>query len=106
MGLIKRAPDVEILVPKAVFVGQPCRVEIVIDSRDPLDIEYVEATIVGDQGWSVSAGKHRIHLAYRDRAFQIGAAISVCLWVNCGVGLLLFLRRSRSTPPEPENEAK
>lgn len=60
---------------------------------------------VAFQAVEMPAGKHQIHLAYRDRAFQIGAAISVCTWLNCGVGLLLFLRRSLPpTPPDPEDE--
>lgn len=60
MGLIKRAPDVQILLPRAVFVGEPCRVEIVVEAREALDIEYIDASIVGEQGWSVSSGKHRV----------------------------------------------
>ncbi len=60
---------------------------------------------VAFQAVEMPAGKHQIHLEYRDHAFQIGAAISVCTWLNCSVGLLLFLRRSLPpTPPDPEDE--
>ena len=41
----------------------------------------------------VPPGKHQIHFFYQDRAFQIGAAISVAMWLNCLVGLLLFWLR-------------
>jgi hypothetical protein len=46
----------------------------------------------------IPAGKHQIHLAYEDRAFEIGAAISVCLWVNCLICLPLMRRRPASGP--------
>jgi len=51
------------------------------------------------QAIPIPAGKHQIHLAYEDRAFEIGAAISVCLWVNCLICLPLM--RSRPTPTRP-----
>lgn len=60
---------------------------------------------VAFQAVEMPGGRHQIHLAYHDRAFQIGAAISACTWLNCGVGLLLFLRRSLPPmPPDPEDE--
>ena len=31
----------------------------------------------------VQPGKHQIHFFYQDRAFEIGAAISICMVVNC-----------------------
>ncbi len=42
------------------------------------------------QAVQVPAGKHQLHLFYQDRAFQIGAAISVAMWINCLAALLLF----------------
>jgi len=59
---------------------------------------------VAFQAVQVPAGTHRIHLFYRDRAFEIGAAISVCMWINCFVGWLALRRRSaqsgnNSVPP-------
>ena len=60
---------------------------------------------VAFQAVQMPAGKHAIRISYHDRAFEIGAAISLCMWVNCGIGLLLFLRRSLPpSPPEPEDE--
>jgi hypothetical protein len=57
------------------------------------------------QAVQMPAGKHTIRIFYHDRAFEIGAAISLCMWANCGIGLLLFLRRSLPpTPPDPEDE--
>ena len=41
----------------------------------------------------VPPGKHQIHFFYQDRTFQIGAAISVAMWVNCLAGPLLFWLR-------------
>ena len=48
------------------------------------------------QAVQVPAGRHTLHLAYVDRAFQIGAAVSVVTWLNCLAGLLLC--RSRPGP--------
>ena len=60
---------------------------------------------VAFQAIEMPAGKHQIHLFYEDRAFQIGAAISGCMLLNCLVSLLLIARRSLPpTPPEPEEE--
>ena len=57
------------------------------------------------QAVQVPAGHHRLHLSYRDRAFEIGAAISICMWVNCLITLLLAMRRPwPPTPPDPEEE--
>jgi uncharacterized membrane protein YfhO len=57
------------------------------------------------QAVQMPAGKHTIHLFYQDRAFEIGAAISVCMWANCFVTLLLIQRRSMApTPPDPDDE--
>jgi hypothetical protein len=51
------------------------------------------------QAVPVPAGTHRVHVFYQDRAFQIGAAISVCMWVNCLVGYLALRRRELPLPP-------
>jgi hypothetical protein len=48
---------------------------------------------VAFQAVQVPAGAHKVHLFYRDRAFEIGAAISLCMWVNCFVGYLALRRR-------------
>ena len=51
------------------------------------------------QAVQVSAGRHHVRLAYEDRAFQFGAAVSICMVVNCFV-FLLWLRR-RPFHPQP-----
>jgi uncharacterized membrane protein YfhO len=48
------------------------------------------------QAFQVSGGRHHVWLVYEDRVFPFGAAVSVCMVVNC----LIFLRwLSRRTPP-------
>jgi hypothetical protein len=48
------------------------------------------------QAFQVSGGRHHVRLVYEDRVFLFGAAVSVCMVVNC----LIFLRwLSRRTPP-------
>jgi hypothetical protein len=56
---------------------------------------------VAFQAVQIPAGRHRIHLFYRDRAFEIGAAISICAWVFCCVSLLLQCRCGckKESPP-------
>jgi hypothetical protein len=44
------------------------------------------------QAVQVPAGKHKIHLDYEDRAFEIGAAISIPAWLGCLIGLLRLWR--------------
>jgi len=52
---------------------------------------------VAFQAVPVPAGTHRVHVFYQDRACQLGAAISVCMWVNCFVSYLAL--RRRELPP-------
>ena len=56
------------------------------------------------QAVQVPAGTHKIHLVYQDRAFEIGAAISVCMWVNCLVSYVAMRRRLQPPAPGPEDE--
>jgi hypothetical protein len=51
------------------------------------------------QAIQVPAGRHSIRLAYEDRAFQFGAAVSICMAVNC----FIFLRwlGKRQFRPQP-----
>lgn len=39
------------------------------------------------QAVQVPAGRHKIHFAYEDRAFKIGATISILAWLLCLIGL-------------------
>ncbi len=58
---------------------------------------------VAFQAVAIPAGSHKIHLFYKDHAFEIGAAISVCMWTNCALALLLIQRRSQ-IPPATKSE--
>jgi hypothetical protein len=42
---------------------------------------------VAFQAVQVPSGRHKIHLFYQDRAFEIGAAISGIAWLGCLIGL-------------------
>jgi hypothetical protein len=48
------------------------------------------------QAVQVPAGTHKIHLAYVDRAFQIGATISIAAWLGCLIGLIQLRRRKNN----------
>ncbi len=48
------------------------------------------------QALQVPVGRHQVRLVYEDRMFQFGAAVSICMVVNCFVFLLLLRKR---TPP-------
>jgi hypothetical protein len=49
------------------------------------------------QAVQVPAGAHQVRLVYHDQAFDIGAAISACMWINCAVAFLAFHRREFSS---------
>jgi hypothetical protein len=60
---------------------------------------------VAFQAVEMPAGKHRIRLDYHDRAFEIGAAIAVCMWVNCFVSLIAMVRsKMPAAEPDPDEE--
>ena len=59
---------------------------------------------VAFQAVQIPAGRHQIHLFYQDRAFEIGAAISLCMWVNCAISLVLMRRRLQPPSPRLEDE--
>jgi uncharacterized membrane protein YfhO len=48
------------------------------------------------QAVQVPAGRHHVRLAYEDLTFQFGAAVSICMAVNCFIFLYLLRKR---TPP-------
>ena len=50
------------------------------------------------QAVAITAGTHHIHLAYRDRGFELGAALSLAALAACGFGLLWPRRRPASAP--------
>jgi hypothetical protein len=51
------------------------------------------------QAFQVPAGRHHVRLAYEDRAFQFGAAVSICMAVNCFI--FLHWLRKRQFPTQP-----
>lgn len=58
---------------------------------------------VAFQAVQVPAGTHRVHLFYEDRAFEIGVAISICMWINCFVSYLALRRRGLPPSPAPKS---
>jgi hypothetical protein len=58
---------------------------------------------VAFQAVQVPGGRHEVHLYYEDRAFVIGAAISICMWVNCFVSFLALRRRDLPPSPAPRD---
>jgi hypothetical protein len=59
---------------------------------------------VAFQAVQVAAGTHKIKLFYKDRAFEIGAAFSICMWVNCLVSYLALRRRELPASPAQEDD--
>jgi hypothetical protein len=51
------------------------------------------------QALQVPVGRHQVRLVYEDRAFQLGAAVSICMAVNCFI--FLHLLRKRPFRPQP-----
>jgi len=45
------------------------------------------------QAVQVPAGGHRVHLYYEDEAFEVGAVVSGCMWLNCLALWLVWQRR-------------
>jgi len=54
------------------------------------------------QAVAVPPGTHQVHLWYEDRAFEVGAAISVYMWVNCLVSYVALRRRDRNDSVQPQ----
>jgi uncharacterized membrane protein YfhO len=47
------------------------------------------------QAIQVPTGRHHVRLAYEDRAFQFGAAVSICMVVNCFIFLHLLRKPTK-----------
>ena len=60
-----------------------------IDGR-PMDIFRANGAF---QAVQVPAGGHRVHLYYEDGAFEVGAVVSGCMWLNCLALWLVWQRR-------------
>jgi uncharacterized membrane protein YfhO len=46
------------------------------------------------QAFQIPAGRHHVRLVYEDRMFQFGAAVSICMVVNCFIFLHWLRKRS------------
>ena len=51
------------------------------------------------QAVQIPAGRHHVRLAYEDLAFQFGAAVSICIVLNCSICLRLLRKRSALKEP-------
>ena len=61
---------------------------------------------VAFQAVQVPAGTHTVHLFYRDRAFEIGVAISLCMGINCFFAFLALRRRDLPASPASGEHAR
>lgn len=52
---------------------------------------------VAFQAVQVPAGLHQVRIFYKDRAFEIGAVISICAWAGCFIGLAVLRRPKDAT---------
>ncbi|MBA2538088.1 MAG: hypothetical protein H0V17_00510, partial [Deltaproteobacteria bacterium] len=53
-------PAIAVSVPTVVFAGQEAHVEIELTPEQALQVDYVEARLIGKQGWEVGSGKSRV----------------------------------------------
>ncbi len=92
----------------------PQRIDVEVESPAPTLVVFAQtyypawqATVDGQpapllranhafQAVPVRAGRHGVRLEYADRAFKIGAAVSVGAWFSCLIGLRWLRRRPLS----------
>lgn len=55
-------PDVTISAPSVLYVGQEAVIDIHVTAAKETKVEYIDAVLVGEQGWSVGAGKTRVSM--------------------------------------------
>ncbi len=53
-------PEISITAPKVLVVGQICSIEIDVLPEKDLKLEFIDATLTCDQGWSVGSGKNQV----------------------------------------------
>jgi len=53
-------PAIAVSAPTVVFAGQETHVEIELTPEQALQVDYVEARVLGKQGWEVGSGKSRV----------------------------------------------
>jgi hypothetical protein len=102
----------------------PQQVDVEVESAQPALVVFAQtyyhdwqATVDGQpapllranhafQAVPIPSGRHGVRLEYKDRAFEIGAAISMSMWLGCLIGLRLMRKRPRPYGPahwEPES---
>jgi hypothetical protein len=66
-------PDVTISAPDPLFVGRELAIEINVTASKETKIEFIEARLEGNQGWTVGSGKSTVtqRLAYPKLAQQL-----------------------------------
>jgi len=93
----------------------PQQVDVEVESQQPTLVVFAQtyyhdwqATVDGQpvpllranhafQAVSVPSGRHGVRVEYEDRAFELGAAISIFMWLNCLICLRIMRERSRSS---------
>jgi len=60
VGLFPSAPKVSVFAPGTVFVGNQCTTELEVVAGAETKIDFVDARVVGNQGWAVGSGKSRV----------------------------------------------
>jgi len=60
VSLFPSAPEVKIHAPANWFAGEMFAVQIEVIAKAETKVEYVEARVVAEQGWSVGSGKSRV----------------------------------------------
>ncbi|MDX2089628.1 MAG: hypothetical protein SFX73_17365 [Kofleriaceae bacterium] len=53
-------PDVTISASNPVFAGQKLIIEVDVTAAKETKVEYIEATLTGDQGWRIGSGKNSV----------------------------------------------
>ena len=53
-------PDVTISAPDPLFVGRELVIEFNVTAHKETKVEFIEARLVGDQGWTVGSGKSQV----------------------------------------------
>ncbi len=59
-------PEISISAPRVLVVGQTCSIEIDVVPEKDLALEFIDATLTCDQGWSVGSGKNQVRYRLND----------------------------------------
>jgi hypothetical protein len=53
-------PDVSISANNPVFAGQKLTIEVDVTTEKETKVQYIDATLTGDQGWRIGSGKNSV----------------------------------------------